>query len=128
MDQPRNRFDMFLENFFNVEIYFFSSKTVQHEKWGHAYGEKFGTRLHLYFEAWEVISKHREKFRLTSSQLDQLQKLYDMVYAFQLAHDYPTQPRAYQVLLSNPEWHKIQRYAGQLYNTIGLELYPSSVS
>ncbi len=110
-------YDQFLESFFNNEIYFLSSASLQREAWTFARGEeKFGTCLLLSFEAWSVIVEHRKQFKLSEYQFNKIHKLFNMIEEFQALHDYPKKPSEYQELLANPEWKNIQRYAQEIYH------------
>lgn len=119
MSDVEFHFSEFLRTFFDDEIYFLASKSLQHQIWGGAKGDQFGMRLSLSLEAWNTILEHRKKFNLTSYQIDQIQKLFDMLEDFQVSYPFPSEPREYQALLTNPAWVKIQQYADQLYQRVG---------
>jgi hypothetical protein len=112
-------FNEFLKSFFNIEIYFLGHKSVQSEAWNDAQGEvPFATCILGSFESWSTIVENRKNFKLSESQFNQIQKLFDMLEIFLKTNNYPTRPREYHDLQSHNEWKKIQEYALSLYKNI----------
>lgn len=118
-----NNYDEFLKSFFNYEIYFLSNSSLQMQTWGRAQGEShFGGHLLCTFESWATIVEYKSRFKLSTFQFENIQKLIDMLESFQKTIDYPTKPSEYLALLNNSEWKEIQHYAGHLYRTIGQQI------
>jgi hypothetical protein len=119
-DKAMSNYNEFLKSFFDIEIYFLSSATLQSKAWGNAKGdEQFGSCLLRSFESWATIMEHKENFKLSIFQFNQIQKLFDMLETFQMTNEFPTTPNEYLALLRHPEWKKIQEYAQNIYKTIG---------
>lgn len=116
----KTRGDIFLKSFFDIELYFFAHKEEQIKSWSRATGNQFMTSIMLYAEAWCTIKDNRKECKLTDSQLKMIDKIYEMLTAYQAAYDFPERPPEYRALLSNPDWQKIQKYAHEVYN----RLYP----
>lgn len=110
--------DQFLKSFFDKELYFLADKTAQSKIWSGANGDHFGVSLMLFSEAWLTITERRRECKLREDQFQMVQKLYDMIRLFQLNHVPPETSGEYQSLLSNPEWHVIQKYAKEVYDKI----------
>jgi hypothetical protein len=118
----KTNFDQYLKTFFEIELDFIADADAQHKSWGKGGGEKFGECLMITCQSWSVIQENRNKFRLSNSQYNQIQKLFDMIEAFQDTIDYPSTPSEYAVLLNHPEWKKIQRYTQDIKRQIYPEL------
>lgn len=118
-----SNYDEFLKSFFDQDIYFLGSRSLQQKAWQYAVGDaQFGSCLLRSFEDWDTILEHRENFKLSVMQIKQIQQLFDMLDIFQDTNDFPNTPSEYLAILRNPDWVKIQNYALNLYNSIGSEL------
>ncbi|MBA2367989.1 MAG: hypothetical protein H0V82_03075 [Candidatus Protochlamydia sp.] len=118
-----SRSDEFLKSFFDQDIYFLGSRSLQQSAWQYAQGDlQFGSCLLRSFEDWSTILEHREEFNLSDKQIKQIQQLFDMLDYFQETNDFPNTPSQYHALLQNSEWIKIQNYAHHLYTSVGSEL------
>lgn len=117
----RTNFDEYLKTFFEIELDFISDAHAQRQSWRNAQGEKFWGFLMITCRSWSVIQENRNKFKLSDSQYNEIQKLFDMIEAFQHTILFPSTPSEYAVFLNHPEWIVIQRYA----QVIKRRIYPT---
>ena len=111
-----NNYEEFLQSFFNNEIYFLSSESLQRKAWGNATGEEsFSTFLIRFFESWFTILEYKKSFNLSLSRFNEIQKLFYMLENFQKTIEYPAKPNEYLALLNHPDWKNIQKHANNLY-------------
>lgn len=107
--------DMFLKTFFEYEMHFLTDRAA----WEKASGRHFVECIMLFSEAWSTIVESRREYKLTDRQFQMIDKLYDMIKAFEIAiPDFPERNSEYRALWQNPDWKKLQEYAKEVHRAI----------
>lgn len=115
----RTKNEIFLKTFFELELYWLSSRTYQMSEWLNTPGDWCSECLMLYSEAWSAISESRKEFSLSTSEFDMFDKLYEMVKSFErYIPEFPVRLSQYHSLLNDPEWRKLQKYAKEIHDRI----------
>jgi len=110
--------DRYLKSFFKIELEWVADAEWQRKSWADADDELFGEFLMIIYQSSSVIEENRQNYKITDSEYKQIQKLYEMIEAFQDKIDYPTTSLEHMALLNMQEWQKIQRFARQTIDSI----------
>lgn len=117
--KPKTDNEMFLKTFCELELKWLSDRNYQLKAWSSSSKDLWAECIMLYSEAWSVISKNPTEFKLYDNERKLLDNLYEMIKAFMKYYpDSPESPTAYQKLLADPEWKKVQQFAQQVRDKI----------
>ncbi|MBI3211804.1 MAG: hypothetical protein HYZ47_03870 [Simkania negevensis] len=103
-----------LEALFNEEL--------QEEAWGRGIWKRYVDYSEIimsFMEICEIVLENAEQYGMTNEQKRLLQKLHDLVEAYDETVPSPPDAEYHKKILSDPRWHEIRNFARQVYETLG---------